>query len=62
MYNKKYILRGVKRIPEELAMMKKLPIEFNELYNKLVKVESCEEIKNIATIMYIKILNFEFIE
>lgn len=49
MYNKKYILRGVKRIPEELAMMKKLPIEFNELYNKLVKVESCEEIKNIAT-------------
>ncbi|WP_195988366.1 nucleotidyltransferase domain-containing protein [Clostridium sp. D53t1_180928_C8] len=49
MYNKKYILRGVKRIPEELAMMDKLPIEFNTLYNKSVKVESCEEIKNIAT-------------
>lgn len=49
MYNKKYVIRGVKRIPEEIASMENLPLGFNELYNNLVIVESVEEVKDIAT-------------
>ena len=48
MYNKAYIKRGVKRIPEEISTMKYLPLDFNELYSKLIKAESISETKEIS--------------
>jgi len=51
MYNKSYIKRGIKRIPEEISMMKNLPIDFNELYWKLIKSENVEETKEISTVL-----------
>ncbi|MGF7059005.1 hypothetical protein [Brassicibacter mesophilus] len=51
MYNKAYIKRGIKRIPEEISTMKYLPVGFNELYWKLIKAESVEEIKETSTIL-----------
>ena len=49
MYNKSYITRGVKRIPEELATMSNLPVDFNENYNNLIKSQNIEEIKDLST-------------
>lgn len=51
MYNKAYIKRGVKRIPEEISTMKYLPVGFNELYSKLIKAESTSETKEISTML-----------
>jgi effector-binding domain-containing protein len=51
MYNKAYIKRGIKRIPEEISMMKCLPIGFDKLYWKLTKVESVEVAKEISTML-----------
>lgn len=49
MYNKAYIKRGIKRIPEEISTMKYLPIGFTELYWNLIKAEDIEETKKIST-------------
>jgi len=51
MYNKAYIKRGIKRIPEEISMMKCLPIGFDKLYWKLTKAESVEVAKEISTML-----------
>lgn len=51
MYNKAYIKRGIKRIPEEISIMEYLPVGFNELYFKLIKTESIEETKEISTML-----------
>jgi hypothetical protein len=58
MYNKAYIKRGVKRIPEEISMMEYLPIGFNELYWKLIKAESVEEIKETSTMLMKEVKDF----
>jgi hypothetical protein len=58
MYNKAYIKRGVKRIPEEISTMKYLPIGFNELYWKLIKAESAEEVKETATLLMKAVKDF----
>lgn len=51
MYNKTYIKRGVKRIPEDISMMQYLPLGFNEFYWKIIKSESIEEIKETSTML-----------
>ena len=58
MYNKAYIKRGVKRIPEEISKMKYLPIDFNELYWKLIKAVSVEEIKETGTMLMKTVKDF----
>jgi len=49
MYNKAYIKRGIKRIPEEISTMKYLPKGFNELYSELIREESTSGTKEIST-------------
>lgn len=49
MYNKEYIKRGVKRIPEEICKMKILPLNFIESYKKIIKLEKIEKIQDIST-------------
>ncbi|WP_160687630.1 hypothetical protein [Clostridium sp. C2-6-12] len=51
MYNKAYIKRGIKRIPEEISTMKHLPMEFNKLYSDLIKADSVENSKEVATML-----------
>ncbi|MDF2892042.1 MAG: uncharacterized protein K0R80_2409 [Clostridia bacterium] len=51
MYNKSYIKKGVKRIPEEISRLKHLPLSFSELYWKVIKAETMEEIKASATML-----------
>jgi hypothetical protein len=51
MYNKAYVKRGIKRIPEEITMMKYLPAGFNELYCKSIKAGNVEEIKETSTML-----------
>jgi len=58
MYNKAYIKRGIKRIPEEISTMEYLPIGFNELYWKLIKAGSVKEIKEISTMLMKAIKKF----
>lgn len=58
MYNKEYIKRGVKRIPEEISAMKYLPTSFNELYWKLIKAESIAETKEVSTMLMKAVKNF----
>lgn len=58
MYNKAYIKKGVKRIPEEISMMKYLPIDFNELYWKLIKAVSVGEIKETGTMLMKTVKDF----
>jgi hypothetical protein len=58
MYNKTYIKRGVKRIPEEISTMKYLPVGFNELYWKLIKATSVEEIKETSTMLMKAVKDF----
>ncbi|GKX68504.1 hypothetical protein [Inconstantimicrobium mannanitabidum] len=49
MYNKSYVKRGIKRIPEEIRVMEYLPIGFEELYWNLIKANTVKEIKEAAT-------------
>lgn len=58
MYNKAYVKRGVKRIPEEISKMKFLPIGFYDLYWKLIKADSVEEIKETSTLLMKAVKNF----
>jgi hypothetical protein len=58
MYNKAYIKRGVKRIPEEMSRMEYLPENFNELYHNLIKAKSIEEVKEVATELMKALKNF----
>lgn len=58
MYNKAYVKRGVKRIPEEISMMKNLPVGFSELYLKLIKASSIEEIREASTMIMKTIKDF----
>ena len=51
MYNKSYVKRGIKRIPEEISAMKYLPIGFDKQYWKLIKEVSLEGSKEISTIL-----------
>jgi integral membrane protein (TIGR00529 family) len=51
MYNKAYVRRGIKRIPEEISTMKYLPAGFNELYSKLINAGNVEEIKETSTML-----------
>lgn len=51
MYNKAFVKGGVKRIPEEISKMKSLPVGFYDLYWKLIKADSVEEIKETATLL-----------
>lgn len=51
MYNKTYIKKGVKRIPEEISTMKCIPIDFYKLYWKLIKAKDVEETKEISTML-----------
>lgn len=57
-YNKRYIRRGIKRVPEEIATMNNLPKEFNELYIKLIKSENIEEMKELSTILMKSVKEF----
>lgn len=57
-YNKTYIKRGIKRIPEEISKMKYLPVGFNELYWKSIKAESVEEIKETSTMLMKAVKDF----
>lgn len=58
MYNKEYIKRGVKRIPEEISTMEFLPINFNDLYWGLIKAENVEATKEIATMLMKAVTEF----
>jgi len=58
MYNKAYVKRGVKRIPEEISKMESLPIGFYNLYWKLIKADSVEEIKEISTLLMKTVKSF----
>ncbi len=58
MYNKSFIKRGVKRIPEEISTMKHLPIDFNIFYWKLIRAESVEETKEISTMLMKSVKEF----
>jgi hypothetical protein len=49
MFNRSYIKRGVKRIPEDISKLKHLPMGFDELYWKIIRAESVEEMKNSST-------------
>lgn len=49
LYNKTYIKRGIKRIPEEISKMEYLPLDFKDLYWKLIKAESVEKTREIST-------------
>lgn len=51
MYNKSYIKRGVKRIPEEISKLEHLPKDFGELYWRAIKAESVEEMKDASTLL-----------
>lgn len=51
LYNKAYIKRGVKRIPQEICALNHLPIDFSELYWRVIKAASAEEIKQAATLL-----------
>lgn len=51
MYNKTYVKRGIKRIPEEISTMNCRPTGFNELYWDLIKADSIEDIKEKSTIL-----------
>ena len=58
MFNKAYIKRGVKRIPEEITAMKHLPIDFYELYWKLIKAVNVEEMKECGTMLMKSVKDF----
>lgn len=49
MINKSYVRRGVKRIPEEIASMKKLPLHFLDTYNIICNCDSLTYIKSGAS-------------
>ena len=51
MVNKAYIKRGVKRIPEEIYELKKLPLYFNEYYYQSIKADTLESIKENVTML-----------
>lgn len=51
MYNKSYVKRGVRRIPEEISEMKSLPEGFYDLYWSLIKAANVEEIKEASTLL-----------
>ncbi|BCN28941.1 hypothetical protein [Anaeromicropila herbilytica] len=51
MYNKSYVKRGIKRIPEEISTMKYTPIGFDKLYWELIKAESIEVTKEMSTML-----------
>ncbi len=59
MYNKSYVKRGVKRVPEEISTMKYLPIGFNELYWNLIKAASIQEVKESSTMLMKSLKDFE---
>ncbi len=58
MYNKSYVKRGVKRVPEEISTMKYLPMGFNELYWNLIKAASIQEIKESSTMLMKSLKDF----
>ncbi len=58
MYNKTYVKRGIKRVPEEIAAMQYLPIDFNNLYWKLIKATTVEETKEIGTKLMKAVIDF----
>ena len=60
MYNKAYVKRGIKRIPEEISKMKYLPVDFNELYWKVIEAESVEETKETSTILMKSVKQFAY--
>jgi predicted nucleotidyltransferase len=49
--NKSYIRRGIRRIPEELQTMKRLPQEFWTNYQQLIAANSHQSIRSFATKM-----------
>lgn len=49
MYNKTYIKRGVKRIPEEISTLELLPMDFAKLYWSVVGARNVEEMKDTST-------------
>lgn len=49
MLNKTYVKRGIKRIPEEIQAMKKLPARFIEYYTDIVRAETVSAIQNNCT-------------
>lgn len=58
MFNKSYIKRGIKRIPEELSTMKYLPLDFIEIYGKMVKAGNVGEIQKAATMLMRTVKDF----
>jgi len=58
MYNKAYVKRGVKRIPEEISKMESLPEEFYDLYWSLIKAENVEKIKEASTLLIKAVKSF----
>jgi hypothetical protein len=49
MANKSYVKRGIRRIPEELEAMRKLPDGFMRCFDGLVVADSVDEIKSCST-------------
>jgi hypothetical protein len=47
--NKSYIKRGIRRIPEEIKVMKILPENFLQNYHDLIAARTLEEIKSCST-------------
>ncbi len=58
LYNKAYVKRGIRRIPEELAAMPQLPADFMSLYNRLVLAGDMDAMKSAATELLKSLRNF----
>lgn len=49
LYNKTYVRRGIRRVPEELAAMPWLPEQFMALHRQIVSAITREDMKSLAT-------------
>ena len=49
LYNKTYVRRGIRRVPEELAAMPRLPEQYMTLHGQLVSAATPEDMKSVAT-------------
>lgn len=48
MFNKSYVKRGTKRVPEEICNMNELPDNFIEIYKDITNCKNIEEVKDKA--------------
>jgi hypothetical protein len=58
MYNKAYVKRGIKRIPEDIVKMKNLPTNFHRLYWNCIKAKKVQEMKKTSTKLMKEVKNF----